>query len=174
MCIAIDRTGFGPAVSVGLKTGFDEVESIKGAILESHQIRQWVRYQYLKQENVPLTSSKEIKSEKDRGLFWYNKERITDLDFLLRNEETIRIGQIKRPVINRKSLVNYLGNKGIQTFSVDITRQMYKEAGFHIIRAIQPELHPLFLEEEFPCYHSDRINKFLGDNAINSLPHPFI
>ncbi|MBI4116989.1 YcaO-like family protein [Candidatus Pacearchaeota archaeon] len=174
MCIALDRTGFGPAVSVGLKTGFDEVESIKGAILESHQIRQWTRYQYLKQGNVPLTNSKDIKSEKDRGLFWYNKERITDLDFLLGNEETVRIGQIRRPAMNRKSLVNYLQNKGVQTFSVDITYPPYKEAGFNVIRTIQPELHPLFLEEEFPCYHSNRLNKFLGNNVINLLPHPFI
>jgi len=173
MCVAIDRTGFGPAVSVGLKTGFDEIESIRGSILEAHQIRQWVRHQYI-QEDMPSISLERIKSEKDRGFFWYGKKRINNLDFLLKNEETVRVEQTQRQSIDKKSIINYLENKEIQTISVDITHQLYKESGFHVIRAVQPELHPLFLEEEFPCYDSKRLNKFLGDGQINSFPHPFI
>ena len=54
MCLNIDRTGIGPAVSIGLKSGLNINKAIEGAILESQQVRQWIRYFFLKMENLKL------------------------------------------------------------------------------------------------------------------------
>lgn len=45
--VTLDRTGLGPAVSVGLKAGFNIKETIIGAIEESLMVRTWIRDKFI-------------------------------------------------------------------------------------------------------------------------------
>jgi thiazole/oxazole-forming peptide maturase SagD family component len=174
MCVNLDKTSFGPAVSIGLKAGLDPRRAIESSIMESQQVRQWIRYLYHKNNPKIPVKKEEIKEAKDRGFFWYNLDKIKNLNYLIENSPSKDIGEVNIPVKSERELISYLKNKGIDTYSVDIAPNKIKEAGFEVVKVIQPQLHPLFLDERFPCFYSERLNKNLNGRKVNNFPHPFI
>ncbi|MHA1304730.1 MAG: YcaO-like family protein [Candidatus Heimdallarchaeaceae archaeon] len=174
MCLNIDRTGLGPAVSVGLKSDLDPNKAIRGSIKESQQVRQWIRNLWIQKDSPKISKPEDIKEIEDRGFYWYDLDRINDLDYLLNTPDIKDAREIKSPVIEKRNLVAYLKEKGIDSYSVDLTAEPFREAGFYVIRAIQPQLHPLFLDESFPCYWSERLEKELNGREVNKTPHPFM
>jgi len=174
MCLNVDRTGIGPAISVGLKASLDLREGIMGAIKESQQVRQWIRNLWIQRGKPNISSSEEIKEIEDRGFYWYGVERIDALDYLISSPVVKDFEEIHHGVTDKKGLVEYLESKGINSYSVDLTSREFRDAGFFVVRAIQPQLHPLFLDEAFPCFYSERLERQLNGKEINKIPHPFI
>lgn len=175
MCINIDRTGIGPAVSVGLKASLDPMEGITRSIMESQQVRQWIRNLWVQNKMPQITQKKQIKKVEDRGFYWYGVDKIKRLEYLLNFSEFRNFKDISSPILKKGNhLIKYLADKGITTFSIDITSKKIKEAGFFVVKAIQPQLHPLFLEENFPCLYSKRLEKKLNGGQLNDIPHPFM
>lgn len=84
------------------------------------------------------------------------------------------VGEIQSQVGKKEDLVTHLKSNGIDSYSVDLTAEPFREAGFYVVRAIQPQLHPLFLDEAFPCYWSLRLEKELNGREVNKMPHPFM
>ena len=82
MCINEDRTGEGPAVSVGLSSGLDIGGTIYKSIMESQQVRQWIRYSYIQDKKPLIISREQIRTIKDRGYFWYSLNMVEKLFFL--------------------------------------------------------------------------------------------
>ncbi len=169
MSVNIDRTGIGPAVSVGLKSGLVPEEAIYGAIIESQQVRQWIRFLFV-QDRSPKIALSEIDSIKKRGYFWYNVDMINKLDFLNGPFERTKPSKLN----NLEDTLNHLADKGISIYEVDITAPQVRDAGFNVIKAVVPKLHPLFLDERYPCFYSERLESHLNGRKINSLPHPFM
>ena len=175
MCLNIDRTGIGPAISVGLNANLNPLEAIKKSILESQQVREWIRYKYVSDNMPQINSKKEIKKIEDRGYYWHSLDRIKSLDFLLNNFGTKSIRELNSPKIkSNKGLVQFLSEKGIDSYLVDIGNPFLKKNGFEVVKIIQPQLHPLFLEENLPCLESDRMERYSKGEKLNGIPHPFI
>jgi len=174
MCLNFDRTSLGPSVSVGLKAGLNPKSAITGAIMESQQVRQWMRFLYYKDNPKVPSEKREIIEAKDRGLFWYGIDKIKNLDYMANNPKLKNINEIKTPKISKEDLVHYLKDKKIDTYSVDISHKKIRESGFHVVKVVQPQLHPLFLDERFPCFYSERLDKHLKNKKVNYFPHPFI
>jgi len=172
MCLNLDHTGEGPAVSVGLSSGFSSREAILKSIIESQQVRQWIRYSYIQDKKPKITHPSKIHSIKDRGYYWYPVERIKDLDFL-HNGQYKKIPK-REKVYSLKELIDYLNKKGIRSYVVDITPNEIREAGFNVVKVILPELHPLFLYENFPHFYSKRLEDRLKGRELNLVPHPFM
>ncbi len=174
MCISIDKSSIGPSVSVGLKSDLNVQKAIKGSIMESQQVRQWIRYLH-HTKNIPKSMKKEdIKEAEDRGFFWYDLEKIKEFDYLIKKPHIKSIREIKSPIKLKEDLIPFLKEKNIDIYSVDITHKKLKEAGFRVIKIIQPQLHPLFLDERTPCFYSKRLNKQLNGRKVNNFPHPFM
>jgi|TARA_Y100000034_G_scaffold136434_1_gene212877 ribosomal protein S12 methylthiotransferase accessory factor len=174
MCFNLDKTGLGPAVSVGLKSDLDPRKAIIGSINESQQVRQWIRNLWIQRGSPKVSRSEDIKEIEDRGFYWYGLDRINDLDYLLNSSDIKDVREIQSQVDEKKDLVEHLKEKGIDTYSVDLTAEQFREEGFYVVRAIQPQLHPLFLDEAFPCYWSERLEKELNGREVNKTPHPFM
>jgi ribosomal protein S12 methylthiotransferase accessory factor YcaO len=174
MCLNLDKTGLGPAVSVGLKSDLDPKRAILGSIRESQQVRQWIRNLWIQRNGPKISKPEDIKEIEDRGFYWYNLDRINDLDYLLNSTDIKDIRETQSQVDEKKDLVTHLKRKGIDSYSVDLTAEPFKEAGFYVVRAIQPQLHPLFLDEAFPCYWSKRLETKLNGSEVNKMPHPFM
>jgi ribosomal protein S12 methylthiotransferase accessory factor len=175
MCLNIDRTNLGPAVSVGLSAGYDIQKTIKSAILESQKVREWVRYEHINAGNPKISTPDDIKTILDRGYYWCSTDRISDLDFLLNSDKRIRQSDIGGE--GRVSLDQIVGNlkeKGVSSYVVDIAHKNMKDNDFSVVKVIQPELHPLYLEEDMPCLYSERLEKYRGDKDLNRIPHPFL
>lgn len=174
MCLNLDKTGLGPAVSVGLKSDLDPRKAIIGSIKESQQVRQWMRNLWIQRNSPKISRPENIKEIEDRGFYWYDINRINDLDYLLNSPNIKDFREIQSQVGKKKDLVTHLKEKGIDTYSVDLTAKQFKEEDFYVVRAIQPQLHPLFLDEAFPCYWSERLEKELNGREVNKTPHPFM
>ncbi|OQA65808.1 MAG: YcaO-like family protein [Candidatus Diapherotrites archaeon ADurb.Bin253] len=173
MCLNIDRTGLGPAISVGLNASVNPREGILGSIKESQQVRQWIRNLWIQKANPKNYSKEDVKEIEDRGFYWYDLAKIKELDYLLNPQSLKDIQEIKPPK-TKEELQDKLRKNGIDTYYVDLTHPVFKDAGFFVVRVIQPQLHPLFLDESFPCYHSDRLNKELNGKEVNRFLHPFM
>lgn len=173
-CILIDKTGVGPAISIGLKSGLNPSEVILAAILEAQQVRQWIRYSYVEDGRPVINEPNHIDTPKSRGYFWYGLKRIKDLAFLLDSPDDKQIMDISVPELAECELASYFSSKRIQIICVEMTSREIKQAGFHVVKMILPQLHPLHLDERFPCLYSERLSKYLEDKPLNRLPQPFI
>lgn len=174
MCLNIDKTGIGPAVSVGLKSSLNAKKAIEGCIKESQQVRQWIRHLWRENNFPEINSPEEIKSIEDRGFYWYPKNRIGQLENLINSSNIQELTELKSPIRSNQELVRHLHSKGIETYSVDIAHPFITEAGFFVIKTIQPQLHPLFLDESLPCYYSERLKNCMDLTQVNTSPHPFM
>lgn len=173
MCLNVDKTGLGPSVSVGLKASLNPREGVLGSIKESQQVRQWIRNLWIQKGDQKSPLPEEMKEIQDRGFYWYELDKLEELDYLINSPLLKDFKEIKPP-ISKLNLVSYLKEKGINTYYSDLTLPAFKEQGFFVIRAIQPKLHPLFLEESFPCYFSERLNNELDGKEVNKTIHPFM
>lgn len=183
--LLLDRTGLGPAVSVGLKAGLNEEETIIGAIEESLMVRSWIRDIFMYTETkmkIPNT----IETVEDRACFWFKPESIEYLDFWLKHGR-------RKKLESRKALdehnefhqaITLLKKAGIDIFYVDITQPKMKKFGFTVVKVIIPQLHPFYLEEKYPYLGGNRlydVSVKLGfqssphhENQLNKIPHPFL
>ena len=182
MGILIDRTGEGPAVSVGLSANLDAETAAIGAIEEAQHSRPWMREMYLKGDRFK-GSWKNLTSLEQRGLLWYDQKMIKYLDFWLKikgKKWKIQKRKSKGTIQDLKTALNRLKNK--ETIVVDCTIPEIRRKGFKVVKVIIPELHPLFLFENVKYLGGKRIYEVppkLGykrktEVQLNKIPHPFL
>lgn len=187
VAIILDKTGFGPAVSVGLKAGFDIEETIIGAIEESVMTRSWIRDKYIytnpnyKRQNI-------ISSIQDRAHFWFPVETIKYLDFWIhsksKNIEKIAPNDLNSREDRLNKAVKLLKTKHMDVIYVDITYDKIKRYDFAVVKVIIPQLHPLYLDERYPYLGGNRLyeapvkmgffKKPKNEEELNKTPHPFL
>lgn len=183
--VLIDRTGGGPAVTVGTKAGFNTIQTIVGAIEESLMTRSWIRDKFIfgvKKYKLP----KFIKSLDNRAFFWVSPEMIHHLDFWLHNvnSKKIEIDCINNGQKLLDKVSNALTKAGMNLYYVDITAKEIRKEGFVVIKVFIPELYPLYFDEDTPYFGVKRLYEIpvkLGvsdvpstEAQLNKIPHPFL
>lgn len=183
--IILDRTGLGPAVSVGLKAGFDIRETIIGSIEESLMMRSWIRDKFI-YEDPKYKREKEIVAIEDRAHFWFPVSAIKYLDFWIKNKTLKKINIKGRGHSDNKleKIVKLLKEKKVDIIYVDITDKEIKKYGFVVVKVIIPQLQPLYLDERYPYLGGDRLyntpvkmrllEKPNRQSQLNKVPHPFL
>lgn len=186
--IIVDRTGLGPAISIGLKAGFDINQNVIGAIEEALMVRSWVRdeYMYLRPKHTPPQI---ISSIEDRAIFWYPKNTIRYLDFWLskkKNNNPYKLHKLRHNSNQEKvrELIKIFASKGYDVIYVDITTPMILKYGIKVIKVIIPQLQPLHLDEKYSYFTFPRLYNAPIDMGIagrpkalkelNNIPHPFL
>lgn len=186
MAIIVDRSGVGPAISVGLKCSTLSGVAIVGAIEEAQQIRSWIRDEmYKHKEAIVKSDSLDLK---ERGLYWSKLDRIKDLDFFLNSKNIIRVDEFIKTsdatATDFDGLIQMLKHKKLEAVFVDVTRPEVKKKGFVIVKVIMPQLQPLYLYENFKYLGGERlfhVPRTLGykdtpknEKELNPIPHPFL
>ncbi len=187
VAITLDRTGIGPATSVGLKAGFNIKDAIIGAIEESLMTRSWQRDNHTYNNLRERKQKKEILQElTEKACFWFSIDKIKHLDFWLNNKNVkkINIKKYKYSNSNLKKAVQKLTAKKMEIIYVDITTDKIKQYGFTTVKVIIPGLHPLHLDEKHPYWGGERLYNApieMGllkttkhENELNKIPHPFL
>ncbi len=179
--LVIDKTGLGPAISLGLKAGWETKNCIIGAIEESLMTRSWIRD---KSFYINPKSKKVIKIEniEQRALLWFPTQMIEHLNFWLKNKNIIRIDTKKKSDNKLEKTLKSLIDNGMNIIYKDITPKVIKNAGFFVIRTLIPELQPLYLNEKYKFLGSKRLYDVppkLGftkknEAGLNKVPHPFL
>lgn len=185
LAIIIDKTGKGPAISVGAKTSLNPTRASVGAIEEALHTRLWVRGEMFKKYNLqkPENHPRKIITFSERGLFWSSLSRIKDLSFLLKSTRFKSIGSNKEnkdQQINLRLVLNKLKSRNLDGFYVDVTTPSLKKLGFSVVKVIIPKLQPLYLHENRRYWSGERlftVPRILGyktTGGLNKIPHPFL
>lgn len=182
--IILDRTGIGPAVSVGLKAGFNSSDAILGAIEEAQMVRFYTRGKI--PYKAGFKKNNEITTIEERAQFWSPISMIKQLDFWL-NSKTYKNDSAhtrKSSEDYLKKAVTLLDKRGVDIIYVDITDKLVKKYGFTVVKVIIPKLQPLYLDERYQYIQKDRIyntpvemgyyKKPKQKKLLNQIPHPFL
>lgn len=181
--IIVDRTGFGPSISIGLKSGFEIKDVIIGAIEESLMTRGWIRDKFI-YFNPDYKKTKEIKNIEQRAYIWFSKDMIKNLSFWLKGKKFVKININHKKNNSLKETIKVLGRNGMNVIYKDITPKEVKRSGFIVLRVIVPEMQALYLDERFKFLGNKRLyetpiklnftNRRKNESDFNDIPHPFL
>lgn len=186
LAVVVDKTGKGPAISVGAKTSLKSFKAAVGAIEEALHTRLWVKGEMFKKHNLKAIEAKrhQIITFRERGLFWSSLSRIDDLAFLLKSssktEATSTNKERKDSQMNFNSALKKLRECNLNGFYVDVTTPGLAKLGFKAVKVIIPKLQPLYLHENMRYWTGERLStvpKKLGykkTDKLNEIPHPFL
>ncbi len=190
LCLLIDRTGVGPAISVGAKASLNAEEAILGCMEESQQSRHWLRT--LKQDKTvkpPTTDPKweNISNLEQRGLLWSDVSMIPKLSFLLGAKKKPLSGNLRNKKKGKsdklKTCLKILRERNQACYYVDVTTLDVEELGLRVVKVVMPELQPLYLDERFRYWGGSRLRnvpetlghkKADAQERLNPIPHPFL
>jgi ribosomal protein S12 methylthiotransferase accessory factor len=191
LALIIDKTGVGPAVSAGLKSGLDPLKVAVGAIEECWHSRPWIRDDLNKLPNLEkiIREGKKLTDVKKRGLFWSSLKMLKYIYPWIQNRKRIKFKKMKslstKNINNDLSFVlKCLKEQNHKVYYVDVTRPEVARYGFKVLKVIIPSLHPLYLDEPFPYLGGERLynlpvklgfkkNK-LKEDQLNKIPHFFL
>lgn len=175
MALILDDSENGYPVHLGLKAGFDGKETILSAIAEALQFRVFARVTTF-QQKLQAPKPEEIRTFEERLAFWLaNRKKIRKwLSFILETDKKQR--KIKKyPCKTFEEKVNLLKTllkkAKCNVYVADITLPDVREEGFRVVKAVIPELQPLWLNERFPYLGVKRLRKFVEIEKINKIPH---
>jgi ribosomal protein S12 methylthiotransferase accessory factor len=191
LALIVDKTGVGPALSAGLKSGLDPLKVAIGAIEECWHSRPWIRDDLNKLPDLEkiINEGDKIVDIKKRGLFWAHKKMLRYAEPWFKNKRKISFFDLKSLSSGEtKDDLDYvlalLRKKGHKVYYVDITKPEVLKYGFKVIKTVIPSLHPLYLDESYPYLGGERIyklpfeinfkRKILNEKEINRVPHFFL
>lgn len=178
----IDHTGKGPALCIGLKTGWNLEKAIVGSIEEAFQIRSWIRVNMIKNDWIGDTYT--TKNMLKRAYLWKDKSSIKKLNFFLKSKNKIIITDRSLNKYSQSTLLEKLDllkellhkNKMISYYK-DITSEKFKNLPVKVVKCVIPGLHPMFIDNDFPYLGGLRIEtlkKRYKVRTLNLYPHPFL
>ena len=186
LSIVIDRSGVGPAVVVGTSSNLDPEEATISSI-EGAKAGPEMRDEALKNPNFDVRKIRNPNLA--RGLFWWEREKIAHLDFLLKNGKRKKIQALNNTssynaVTDLKVVLRIFEEKRMEVIFVDVTTPEINELGFKVVKVIIPELQPIHQLERFKYLGGQRLYQVpmaLGysmrkprEEEFNQIPHPFI
>jgi ribosomal protein S12 methylthiotransferase accessory factor len=180
--VVIDTSGYGKAVSVGLKTDMDIEMAVIGAITEAFHTRTWVRKEY---ESSKQTISKneliENSSILNRALFWYPTSSIKHINFWLKKSQVVSLKHKKNVKTNLKIVQDIISRNKLHIYWKEITLPQFNKVNYHIVKVVIPELQQLYLNEKYPLLGGERLrtvpehlNAVSLVDIIEHYPHPFL
>lgn len=186
LSLVIDRSGYGMAVSSGLKADLRSEVAILGALQESFHTRSWIRSCVESGDIDPnLIVADRIQTIKERGAFWFPKKKIEclkcyldlpDLDSWTRGMRS-RLSDDKL----LEEVVNILKRNNMNIFYKELASSQASNLGLRVVKVIIPQLQPLYLDERYPYLGNDRIYSIPGkiglypkSLSLNTCPHPFL
>lgn len=186
MSIIVDRTGIGPAISIGVKCSLNIKEALVASIEEANMGRPYIRRSVITERRVRIRKQ-DLDDHKSRALYWKSQKMIKKLDFLLTSKEEKDISKMKKhnydALYNLKKTRKILKRENMETIIVDLTPVTIRNLGFKVIKAIIPELQPYYMNERYKYLGGSRLYalpKILGytneeakGNQLNDIPHPF-
>lgn len=183
MSVCIDPTNAHP-VSVNAVTDFDVKTGLEKLMRETVK---FLHAGWRKGEGA--TDPKKITSIEERQLYWARPEMIKEMDFLLAGEErsfdACNFPSDPGGYTERlRTLAGIFREKDYSCYLVDVKSRQARKAGLNVVRAVIPELTPIYFNENRKHLNAPRLYSVpekLGytdtaknENELNPVPHPFL
>jgi len=168
MAVALDKTGEGPAVLVGLGCHLDPQVALIKSLLEICQVHPGEVRRY---KEVPpaqrLRSYEDVRTLEDHSAFLTVPERIGECSFLLDNGRVQPIEELPNrsqgsAAADLQTCVDALSRAGCRVLYADLTTPDMTDYGLSVVRAIATGLQPIHFG-----YGEDR----LGGRRLFEVPH---
>lgn len=178
----IDRSEGGPAVSVGAKASFSAKSGILGSIAEALVSRNMVRSDLARSNKFGRLAQFGLKHRNfDRSFYWWPKETISHLDFLLKGKSVCVPKSLKFPTAKDELefVTQALQQRNYKVYYADISDKQFESIHYRVYKVIIPGLLPLYLNEvEREFMDQKRLevvaNWYGVEKQNNSVPHPFL
>lgn len=191
LSVLIDRSGKGPALTLGARADFDLRKSIIDAMSESLSCRLGVK------DFSKIALEKIIDMKKmdriGRLIYWSRIENIYQLDFLIKgkvvsanlskckNFFTVKNNPLSEKYCKKKIqfLTNIMRKKKYDMVYADITTKEIKKFNLHCVVVVIPQLQPMHLDERIPYFEGKRLREvptvcgYSPAKELNKIPHPF-
>ncbi len=181
LSVVIDRTGVGPAVSVGAKTSLRAIDAVIGAITESFMMRIVLKYM-IKNGDIFENKPKPKNFALIRGPLWIAPPAIENINFLITGDFTAKLDSFNGTTETELAeVIKKLKKTDRSVYSIDITLDELKKFNFFAVKVLIPNLEPLYLyeSEKEKSLNMERLRQvasFFGEKLqdVNPVPHPFL
>jgi ribosomal protein S12 methylthiotransferase accessory factor len=185
LAIVIDKTGFGPAISLGMKSDLYIKNAIIGAIEESFHSRFWIKdimiQKKIKSLWMEIQKKKDYISDlKERGIIWSELQMINKINFFFKGKKVLLKKTSSTKTENLDSLLKWFTKQNIEVLYVNITPARLEREKIYVVKVIIPQFQPLYLDERFPYWEGKRLKEIpqkLGLKPLKKVykfPHPFL
>ncbi|MDE2021768.1 MAG: YcaO-like family protein, partial [Patescibacteria group bacterium] len=153
-CAVIDTAGEEPLISIGGGTGFTLKETLLASAREALSVYSFTSRMSpirLPKGYKPFSDSSLGRTE--RLLLWRGKEMLKHFEFFISGprqtpDEFVADAAARTSVPGKLAYVLHtLGAKGYQTYLYEVRHKVLDALGYHVVRAIVPQLLPLYLYE---------------------------
>ncbi|WP_066380814.1 YcaO-like family protein [Anabaena sp. CA = ATCC 33047] len=186
VAIAIDHSGQGPAVVIGLGCHLDGQTALRKAIFEICQARPGDLERMANGAGSHLHKYDDVQSMDDHSAFFYTTARLGELDFLLKHDQSLKVEDLptdtsQSEVEKLQTVVTKLNSVGVEAYLVDITTPDIASVGFRVVRTLATELVPIYFglgQEPLGSRRLFEVPERLGyggrrtEADLNPCPHP--
>jgi len=180
--VLIDRCG-GKSVSIGLAADFSPEKAAEKAL------RDVVRHSESTSVETEKIAPEAVCDLVIRRAFWAPQHMISEINFFLEGE-TVDVDtlSVKQPDLTIDEqyleLKTTLEQKKYNCYIADITTDMARREGVTVVKAVIPELIPMYFDEKLKPLGVRRIydvpvsmglrSRALREDELNNVPHPFL
>ncbi len=188
MAVALDKSGTGPAVLVGLGCHLDPQVALIKSLLEICQVHPGEVGRYKEEPPAErLRSYEHVRTLEDHSAFLTVPERIGECSFLLDNGRVQPIEQLPNrsrgsAAADLPTVVDALGQAGCRVLYADLTTPDMIDYGYRVVRAIATGLQPIHFgygEERLGGRRLYEVPMAMGyatevrtEKDLNPCPHP--
>lgn len=188
LCLAIDRSGEGPAAVAGLGSHLDPPRAIEKAVMEVCQVRPGVARTYaLSSPEDRLAGYEDVETLEDHSAFFTDGERLGELAFLLDTGRRVAVDELPARSTGDAAgdltrAVADLAAAGHQVVYRDLTTPDLAGIAVRAARVLVPGLQPIHFGHRQERLGGDRlyeVPRALGHaerrrrpDEINPCPHP--
>lgn len=188
MAMAIDCSGNGPSVVVGLGCHLAPAVALKKALMEVCQVRPSETLKFVtKPPAARLHKYSDVKTLEDHAGYAAIHDNLHEFDFLLKNERSVKLEDLPSKGNGRVEedlarCVSLLRGAGSRVGYVDLTTPDVAPYGMHVARAIATGLQPMHFgygEERLGGSRLFEVPARLGfgmglrtEADLNPCPHP--
>jgi ribosomal protein S12 methylthiotransferase accessory factor len=145
LCLALGDGDRYPGVTFGLGSDLDPPSALRQAVLELGQtgpyLRRMMRSKTLATPNDPAC----VREMLDHAAYYFPQERASAFDSLRTGETSVRLSDLNS--VTTRSLSNCisaLNQAGVRIALIDVTSADVATGPFHVMRAVSPDLQPIW------------------------------
>lgn len=185
ICVLVDRSGDAPILTIGGGAGFTERELFFSSAAEALAVFEATRsVSFSLDANYTPFNDPRVGRE-ERIVVWRGKEMFDRFKFFIEGKtrpvESFLgdASRLRNPTEQLKHILSVLKAKDYDCFSYCVRDPLLQSIGYHVVRAIVPQLMHLYLSERLATLDAPRLREVPGKiglqsaTALNRWPHPF-
>jgi ribosomal protein S12 methylthiotransferase accessory factor len=160
LCLALGDGDQYPGVTFGLGSDLQPELALRQAVLELGQTGPYLRRMMRTKTLTTPNHSSCVREMLDHAAYYFPRERVSAFDSLRSGETSVRLSDLDS--VTKRSLndcVSALNQAGVRVALIDVTSADVATGPFHVMRAVSPDLQPIWYGHGLERNPTERIRK---------------